>query len=995
MKKTILTFCIIILSINISAQYFSTGSDPSRLKWRQIKTPYVRLIFEENFEKEALRLAYMFDSVAPLVAGTMKHQPRRIDVLLHNQMSYSNGMVSWAPKRAEFFTMPHQNITSTDWLKELAIHEYRHVVQVDKLNKGITKAASYLLGQQAVGITFGFNLPMWFVEGDAVMTETSLTQSGRGRSHTFNQELKAQLVERDKFSFDKAYMGSYKDNVPNYYKMGFPLVAMARQQYGAELWENVVEKTGRRNVLSRMDTPLKRATGLNSRKMYDAQFSKLREIWTDEVNSHATTLFSEIIEPKEDYAIYKYPKVINDSILICELTGNGIRSQIVEINILSRKTKTLIYTGLREEEPISANENIIVWSELEYDIRWENESFSVIRTYDYATGKTARLGKHTRFSAPAIHPQMPVVAAVEATTDYKFFVTILDAVSGKVIKRIPTPDNQFVLTPSWNQAGGNLVAVLLNDNGKALYSLDTEHETWRMIIPHSFDEKCHPIQSGNDIWYAAKGSISQEIYYHDLITGNTSIVTSSRFGAAFPAVMPKSKQIFYSHYIDKGYYPVKFMESEVKPDLMGINESFIDRLSRDMSNQEAQDATSIAIPEREYKSEKYSKLNIINPHSWAPVFVDINNEKLYFPGVSLMSQNILGTSILNAGYNHNEDFRNEKFYLDYSYLGLYPVFRLNFTYGDEALNEDTNIMTDKVDTFTMHVHKKLHHFRIKPSIEIPFDLSSGNYQRRLTPEVRLNIHRISGYPTDYKYYTRTENGLVPTGQIKTINEEPVLLMEMDYMLYFYNLRRGTSRDVASRMGQVIQFQYAHTPFGNYNAGSVFGIYTRLFFPGLMRYHSLSVDNGYQIKINGEKSGEKNNNVVYRRFGNAINYPRGYKSNDIYNAKLYVLRSNYMLPLFNPDFSLSSLMYLKRVRMNLFYDMAFANYTLESLSGQKVPYKNRYSSTGLELYVDVHLMRFTLPFSFGYRTGYRDSGTKFFHEFLLSTSFGSFLVNDRK
>ena len=353
-----LTLILTLLTFQISAQYYSSGSDPARLQWRQIKTPTVRLVFEKNFEKEALRLAAFIDSMAPLVYASLNHKPGRINMLVHNQTGYSNGFVSWAPKRVELYSTPHQNINSVDWLEHLSIHEYRHVVQIDKLNQGFTRVVSSLLGQQATGAVLGLYLPMWFLEGDAIITETSLTESGRGRSYEFNQELKAQLVERGPYLYDKAYLGSYRNQVPNYYKMGYPLTAMVRAQHGPKVWENAINHTGRSVWFPNpFQQSLRKQVGTGTKDLYNTIFKQLSDDWTKETDQTTATMFSTIVDFDSDYASFKHPVAISDSTLICELEGPGIRSQIVEIDMNNNQVKTIAYTGTREAEPISANSN--------------------------------------------------------------------------------------------------------------------------------------------------------------------------------------------------------------------------------------------------------------------------------------------------------------------------------------------------------------------------------------------------------------------------------------------------------------------------------------------------------------------------------------------------------------------------------------------------------------------------------------------------------------
>ena len=50
---------------------------------------------------------------------------------MHADGGVSNGNVALAPRKSELYTMPSQDPTD-DWLEHLCVHEFRHVVQLDK-----------------------------------------------------------------------------------------------------------------------------------------------------------------------------------------------------------------------------------------------------------------------------------------------------------------------------------------------------------------------------------------------------------------------------------------------------------------------------------------------------------------------------------------------------------------------------------------------------------------------------------------------------------------------------------------------------------------------------------------------------------------------------------------------------------------------------------------------------------------------------------------------
>ncbi len=991
--KKIFSFILFFIGIHASSQYYIAGNDPAGLKWRQIKTPVVRLVFEESLQEYALQLAAYMDSMAPHISSSLNYTPKRIDLLLHNQTPTANGFVTWAPRRSEFFTIPAQNNVSTDWLEHLAIHEYRHVVQIGKLNSGFTKYAGYLLGQQAVGITLGLYLPLWWLEGDAVVTETTLTKSGRGRSFDFNSELKAQLLEKGVYSYDKAYMGSYRDQVPNYYKMGYMFTALARQEYGTELWENAITKTGRNNSLfNPFNKSIKNQTGLRKRNLYNHLFKQLKENWQKENDSLEFSSYRPLLSNQEEFLNYKHLVAIDDSTLIAELAGPGIRSQIISIHNSTGEITPLIYTGYRADEPLSANQKLIVWTEQQNHPRWEHKAQSVIKSYDRSSKKVKTLTRKNQYFSPSLHPKKDLLVAVEATTDYKNYLTILNSETGNPLQRIPTPKNYYLITPSWNKNGENIVCVLLTEEGKAIYSYYPETEQWQEITKPSYDEIRFPIQNESKLWYVAKGEISDELFLKDLNSGITQQLTSSEFGTNYPTLLPDGK-VIYSNRTSNGWRPVLF-EDKATSSKKIKNPSLVDQLAEELTQQE------LPLKEKKIKNtdtsnysvEKYSKWNLFNVHSWAPAYVDFDNNNIH-TGLSIMSQNLLSTMVLSAGYNADPAKKSEKYNLNFSYRGWFPIIDIIARMGDDRFVME-GVYENQEGYFEVQTNQRIDYLKLKAGLRIPLDFSRNNFYRTLQFASRFTFESRTGITFPTIEYRMINNKLTSTDNTSEQSLKKINFQGLEYNLYFHNLRHGTSRDVGTRMGQVVSLIYRHTPLGTYNNGSIVGATTKLYFPGIGRYHSISLNNEYQHTTNGELSHIIDNTHRYFRNSQLLSYPRGY--NSLYSDDLYIFRGNYHLPLWNPDVALGGLIYLKRLRLMLFYDQAIGSYALSRSDGQpKETYKTSLYSTGMEVHADTHFFRFIMPFSVGYRVGLRSIDQKLFHELVISNSLSGFLVSSIK
>ena len=196
--KHLFVLCIFSLFVGFTAQsqYFSWGTEPASIRWKQIQTDNFQVIYPKGQDSIAQRFTNLLEYVYDACGKTLGHAPAKISVILHTNSAITNGSVAWAPKRMDIFDVVPQDQISMGWLEMLAIHEFRHVVQFDKLNQGLTKILYFLLGEQAVGGVGGLLLPSWFFEGDAVATETALSLSGRGRQPEFSMGLLAQLIEK-------------------------------------------------------------------------------------------------------------------------------------------------------------------------------------------------------------------------------------------------------------------------------------------------------------------------------------------------------------------------------------------------------------------------------------------------------------------------------------------------------------------------------------------------------------------------------------------------------------------------------------------------------------------------------------------------------------------------------------------------------------------------------------------------------------------------------
>ena len=184
----------------------------------------------------------------------------------------------------EIYPTPEQNTIPLDPVKQLSIHELTHVLQMESLNKGFSKGMSFLFGEQIYGVV-AFLLPLWFLEGDAVFAESALTESGRGRSPSFQKQMKAISVEKKKmYKYDQIVSGSFREFIPDHYQSGYQMVTWAMAKHDPQVWNKMLDYTAKNPfTVNPVNISLSKSTGLRKKTLYREAFDTLKTIWTKDV----------------------------------------------------------------------------------------------------------------------------------------------------------------------------------------------------------------------------------------------------------------------------------------------------------------------------------------------------------------------------------------------------------------------------------------------------------------------------------------------------------------------------------------------------------------------------------------------------------------------------------------------------------------------------------------------------------------------------------------
>src|SRR5690606_13404551 len=106
----------------------------------------------------ATRVINLLEHYRDEVSFDYKVDVEKITLILHDKTSDSNGFVTLGPRRSEWYMNPalFRELGSTEWYNTLSVHEFRHVVQFQKMTERFNRFFYFIFGDS--GLSLGMAL---------------------------------------------------------------------------------------------------------------------------------------------------------------------------------------------------------------------------------------------------------------------------------------------------------------------------------------------------------------------------------------------------------------------------------------------------------------------------------------------------------------------------------------------------------------------------------------------------------------------------------------------------------------------------------------------------------------------------------------------------------------------------------------------------------------------------------------------------------------------
>lgn len=975
--KRFLFLSLLLSPVLLFGQGFSLGLNPTNLKWEQIDTEKVQVIYPQGMGDHAQRAANIIHMLYDSSYYALGDKKGKVSIILQNQTTVSNGFVTVSPFRSEFFTTPPQFnfLGAASWWDFLTIHEYRHVQQFLNAKRGITKINSLIFGQNGWGGASVLALPRWYFEGDATYYETALTTAGRGRTPDFDKLYRSLLLDGKFYNYEKASATSIKDFVPNHYNLGYYMTTHVRKKYGDDAFTIATQDAARyKGILYPFSRGLKRGIGLRTPQLYRETFSSLKAEWEAEKETLDLSEATQInaIE-KRAFTSYTNPVFLDDNTLLVEKSGFQDIMQYVSMDLEGKEKR--IYTPGRFipfNSNLSVGDGKITWAEMAFDERWGNQDFSIIRTYDLNSSKRTTLKKRTKYFAPCYSPDGTKIAAVHIPETAKAELHILQDETGYIIGKVPNPENYQISFPAWID-DQNVVVALTHENKTAIAKINLESNDLTLLKNWTTEQLSFPYAWKNYVFFNSTKSGIDNIHAIDTRSGTEYQVTSTLFGAKQVTVSPNGEKLAYSEFTSEGWnLQIADLDPSAWKSVQASYATEIDFIDPTLDHANILDR----VPENDFETKKFNKSKgFLNVHSWSPILLHPN-----YGGI-VYASNVLSTFGAAASYQYNVNEDKGRLSAGIIYGELYPVFQLAYSTGERERASrifEQDLDRPRADSLRSLAFSEWDEQDISLAVRLPFNLSAGNHFSNLELKAEYHYLEIDNF-TD----------VVPlfSGRRVSYNQVNSSFSAIELEADLSRFQRTAVRNVIPRWGQLLTVTYQKTFGSDFYQGEYFQVDGRLLFPGIFKTHGTALRFNYR---------QEDLRDTYK-FRDDFFYARGYGAQ--LSDEIFRVGFDYSLPLWLPDVALGPLAFIKRVKATAFFDYMRTTVndhpisTLRPLSrvsfdGTFPGFSETFGSVGADIRFDFRFLRM-LDVDMGFRYSYLlDDTTGDPHQFdLIIASLG--------
>lgn len=599
---------------------------------------------------------------------------------------------------------------------------------------------------------------------------------------------------------------------------------------------------------------------------------------------------------------YLYPNILSDGRVIALKTGISDIRQLVELK--QGKERRLTYFGpLLEAAMLSASNDYVTWAEIDFHPRWGQKQFSRIVFYDVKLRRKTYWNPRKKWISPSISADSKWVSFIDLLDNGHSFLRVHDRAENSPLAELKALPGEQFLQPRIGQ-NGLLVYISKLEGNKSICIWDFVQQ--KIVFRKDFGSHNigHPYLKDDWIYFNFPSGEVDQIARFNWKEPLFEILSDERWGAY--SAIPSADSLVYSAYKATGNEIVRKLILPKRMELII------------QSNQVRKDSVM-----HDYPVKSVSKWNLINPFSWGPLLSSNGNQLEY----SVISRDVLNSLQATAGLQYGMNEKQITQFARLSYQAWFPILDLNYQSGDRKtqLYIDNKRPLDSLRTDTWNQTTWDIGFRL------PFNLTHSAYQENLQLGSNIGFLHVQGYDLKKRYFSEPFNGHYRF---------------LKHQFLYSKLLNRSLRDVQPRKGFIIRSNWSGMPFKQRISGELWNVQSQLFLPGIFKHDGFLLKYAYQQESEGNY-----------RFSSSIFFPRGY----LYTSfnQLSTFGVDYRFPIVNTNINLGRILYVTRLKGNLFADFGIGKDNSESS-------KQSFHTLGVDLSAQFHVLRFSEGFELGVR-----------------------------
>jgi hypothetical protein len=873
------------------------GGHPASTKWQQLNSDTARVIFKRGNDSLAREVAGLVHALALQQPYSLGNKLKKINIVLQPNTTIANGYVGLGPFRSEFYMTPAVSSFQQGSIPWQKQLAVHEYRHVQQFNN-FNNGLS-----KVAGILFG-------QEGYALAINASVPdwfyEGDAVYAETFlTKQGRGRLPLFNNMypalwqaGKDYSWMKLRNGSLKDYVPTHYHLGYLL-VNYGRETYGNDIwtKVTRDASAFKGLFYPMQKAVKRHTGKSYKEFYQEAFDFYGKKTTGVTADNFVLPVN-KKVVTHYKYPYVLGgDSLLYLQWGYNQREALMLKEG---NTKKRLRFLNIRDDDQFNYSNGKVVYAAYENNPRWRWHDYSVIKVLDLATNQQTTIGKKTKYFRPDISADGSKIVATQVAVNGQTALHVLNAADGTIATELQHKDISYYADPRFIDNQTIVFAARYHNGTMALVKVNTGDGLFTPLTPATYKVVGNPYVQNDSIYFTAGYDGSDHAYMLSLANNNLYKIAASSLGNYNLQV--NNNKLTWGTFHAEGFN----MEQK---DLSNVQWLPVDKNQLVADT----DADAVILKDQVHQDtvETYKKYkHLLNAHSWRPYYED---PLLTY---SLYSENILNTLQSELYYQYNENDRTHATGVNLSYGGWYPQITggAQYTFNRWAQAQNRRKEWSQLDAGL--------------GFNIPLSWTSGTTFKNFNWGVR------------YQYRNDFNTGVYKDSF--TTVKFSYLIHQLSWSQYI----QSAAQHIYPRLGYAINAQYRHA-ISSYTSWQPV-LTGAVYLPGFQKSHSIVVSGAYQ-----------ETDTTYALFGNRMPYSRGYEAP--YFARMWRVGTNYHFPILYPDWGFGNILYLQRIRGNVFYDITRVyNKIKQPLAWQR--------STGAEVFIDTKWWN-QHPLTFGFRTSY--------------------------